>query len=124
MMDIERLRRLRCDKDMPCISVDVRFMKQELAKQSTAADKTIDVRNIPRPMRHPLIFDTFDRLAAGEFFCIVSDHDPRPLRYLFDVKYPGAFTWDYVEKGPDVWRVSIGRAAQPKASFEKPRTIR
>ena len=73
---------------------------------------TIDVRTMPRPARHPLIFGTFDQLNLGEFFWVVSDHDPRPLHYLFEVKYPGAFTWDYVENGPDVWRVCVGRAAQ------------
>jgi uncharacterized protein (DUF2249 family) len=70
---------------------------------------TIDVRRIARPMRHPTIFDVFNRIKPEGAFHIVSDHDPRPLRYLFDVKYPDAFTWDYVESGPDVWRVRLGR---------------
>ncbi|MBR0841088.1 DUF2249 domain-containing protein [Bradyrhizobium liaoningense] len=87
-------------------------MQQELTDQLTAPGKTIDVRNIPRSMRHPLIFGTFDRLAPGESFCVVSDHDPRPLRYLFDVKYLGAFSWEYVETGPSIWRVCVGRAAE------------
>ncbi|WP_245320440.1 DUF2249 domain-containing protein [Bradyrhizobium lablabi] len=73
--------------------------------------KIIDVRQIARPMRHALIFDTFEQIGHEGSFDIVSDHNPRPLHYLFDVKYPGAFTWDYVESGPDVWRVRIGRAA-------------
>lgn len=99
---------------MIAIFADVEPMKQQQILDRPSEETTIDVRAILRPARHPLIFDTFDRLGLGEFFHVVSDHDPRPLHYLFDVKYPGAFTWDYVEKGPDVWRVRVGRAPQPE----------
>lgn len=112
MMDRQRLRRLRSDKDMIAIPSDAGIMEQQNIVDHRSEEMTIDVRAIPRPTRHPLIFDTFDQLDLGEYFCVVSDHDPRPLHYLFDVRYPGAFTWDYVEKGPDVWRVCVGRAAQ------------
>lgn len=67
----------------------------------------IDVRSIPRPLRHGLIFRAFDELRPAETLDLVSDHDPRPLRYLFDVRYPGAFAWDYLEQGPRMWRVRI-----------------
>ncbi len=86
-------------------------MTQQLRDHPTAEATTIDIRPIPRSMRHPLIFTSFDRLDGEGSVVVVSDHNPRPLRYLFDVKYPDAFTWDYVEEGPDVWRVRIGRAA-------------
>jgi uncharacterized protein (DUF2249 family) len=89
-------------------------MKQNLKRQfidhRSIEEKVIDVRPIPRTTRHPLIFKTFDHLNREEFLSVVSDHDPRPLHYLFDVKYPGAFTWDYVEEGPEVWCVRIGRS--------------
>lgn len=74
---------------------------------------TIDVRQIAPPMRHPLIFSTFDRIGPKDSLHIISDHDPRPLRYLFDVRYPDAFTWDYIESGPEVWRVRLAPAAEP-----------
>jgi uncharacterized protein (DUF2249 family) len=106
---------LRCDKDISAVSVDMWLMLQQFTNDLTAKATTIDVRKIERPMRHPLIFDKFDRMCPDESFCIVSDHNPRPLRYLFDVKFPGGFTWEYVEEGPDVWRVRIGRAAEAPA---------
>jgi len=40
----------------------------------------------------------------------VNDHDPKPLRYQFEAEHRDAFTWDYLERGPRVWRVRIGRA--------------
>ncbi len=69
----------------------------------------VDVRTIQPRDRHPLIFDTFGKLAAGESFELVNDHDPKPLYYQFEAEHGNEFTWDYLESGPDVWRVRIGR---------------
>lgn len=72
---------------------------------------TLDVRQIPPPQRHPLIFSTFERLTPGQFFILVNDHDPKPLFYQFQVERTGEFTWEYLERGPEVWRVRIGKQA-------------
>lgn len=69
----------------------------------------IDVRLIPPPQRHPMIFDTFDGLEPGGSFILVNDHEPRPLYYQFLHERTDLFTWDYVESGPTIWRVRIGR---------------
>ena len=42
---------------------------------------------------------------------LVNDHDPKPLYYHFKAEYDGTFTWDYLDQGPDVWRVRISRTA-------------
>lgn len=76
-----------------------------------AAVPTVDVRTIVPRERHPLIFATFRGLAADEAMELVNDHDPRPLYYQFQAEMPGKFTWDYLENGPDVWRVRITRTA-------------
>jgi uncharacterized protein (DUF2249 family) len=73
------------------------------------AKATIDVRHIAPRERHPLIFGTFDRLAAGESLLLVNDHDPKPLFYQFQAESKGEFTWDYLETGPEVWQVQIGK---------------
>ena len=70
---------------------------------------TIDVRRIPPPQRHPLIFQTFENLLAGQAFLLVNDHDPKPLYYTFKAERDGQFDWEYLEQGPEVWRVRIGR---------------
>ncbi len=69
----------------------------------------IDVRNIIPRDRHPLIFDTFDGLPSGSALILVNDHDPKPLHYQFQFERKDTFTWDYLEAGPDVWRVRIGK---------------
>lgn len=69
----------------------------------------LDVRVIPPRDKHPTIHATFDALAAAEAFELVNDHDPKPLFYEFQAERPGEFTWEYLEQGPEVWRVRIGK---------------
>jgi uncharacterized protein (DUF2249 family) len=75
----------------------------------TQTTARIDVRTIAPRERHPLIFSTFGALPPGEALELVNDHDPRPLFYQFNAELPGQFSWDYLEQGPDTWRVAIGR---------------
>jgi uncharacterized protein (DUF2249 family) len=72
-------------------------------------DPILDVRAEPPARRHDLIFEHYDALEPGAGFVLVNDHDPKPLRYQFEAEHTGQFSWDYLEQGPEVWRVRIGR---------------
>lgn len=80
-------------------------------QMSTSAEQVLDVRPEPPAKRHELIFDTYHDLRPGQGFVLVNDHDPKPLRYQFEAEHAGAYTWDYLQQGPEVWRVRIGRPA-------------
>lgn len=82
------------------------------------ANDELDVRQIPKPQRHPLIFERFAHLSEGAAFTVVTNHEPKHLRAEFERDQPGLFTWDYLEMGPRTWRVQIGRA-----SFDIPRVL-
>lgn len=71
----------------------------------------LDVREIPPARRHPLIFERFNALATGESFILVNDHDPKPLYYQLVAEYAGQLLWSYLEQGPEVWRVRVGKAS-------------
>ncbi len=75
----------------------------------------IDVRALPARNRHAAIFATWNSLAAGEALVLVNDHDPVPLYYQFACEHGGTFRWEYLEQGPETWRVRItkGRFADP-----------
>ncbi len=74
-------------------------------------DETVlDIRPVPPAQRHPLIFDLFGKLEPGQGFVLVNDHNPKPLFYQFQAELTGRFTWEYLEEGPLVWRVRIGRS--------------
>lgn len=83
----------------------------ESGTNQSAVKTVIDVRQVPPPQRHPLIFQTFHDLEAGEAFRLINDHDPKPLYYQFKFELERQFTWEYVESGPQVWQVIVGKTA-------------
>jgi uncharacterized protein (DUF2249 family) len=74
----------------------------------------VDVRRLAPAQRHAKIFQLVDELAPGASFILVNDHDPKPLYYQLEAEYPRQFSWTYRERGPDVWRVEIGKLVQVK----------
>ena len=70
---------------------------------------TVDVRNLIPRERHPLIFKAFSDLAPGDTFLLVNDHDPKPLYYQFQAELGQPFLWEYLESGPEIWKVRIGK---------------
>lgn len=72
--------------------------------------KQLDIRPVPPAQKHPTIFKTFDGLKNGETFQLINDHDPMPLYYQFNAERPDQFGWEYVERGPNVWKVNITKA--------------
>ncbi|WP_116652581.1 DUF2249 domain-containing protein [Pelagibacterium sediminicola] len=79
--------------------------------QASAYAETIDVRTIMPRERHPKIFSLVDGLAPGTSLLLINDHDPKPLHYQLEAEHPGKYSWTYVEQGPEVWRVEIGKPA-------------
>ena len=73
------------------------------------ADNELDVRELRKPDKHPTIFATFAALAVGDSLVLVNNHDPKHLRQEFDADHPGGYGWEYVEKGPKVWRIRISK---------------
>lgn len=68
---------------------------------------TVDARKYEPKDKHPVIFNTFNDLSQGEVMELINDHDPKPLHYQFIMEMPDTFEWQYLEEGPEVWRVAI-----------------
>jgi uncharacterized protein (DUF2249 family) len=79
---------------------------------SASFASSIDLRQIAPPARHPLIFSTFEALLPGQALELINDHDPQPLNAQFELRSPGQFSWNYLENGPQVWRVEISKSAK------------
>ena len=71
----------------------------------------LDVRELVPAQRHHVIFERYAALEPGGSYILVNDHDPKPLYYQFAAEHAGRFSWEYLEEGPTVWRVEIGRTA-------------
>ncbi|MGB3415810.1 MAG: DUF2249 domain-containing protein [Mesorhizobium sp.] len=83
-----------------------------MAHAANAETNEVDVRSLVPMQRHQKIFELVGELAPGASFVLVNDHDPKPLYYQLEAEHPGQFSWTYVEQGPVVWRVEIGRLAK------------
>jgi uncharacterized protein (DUF2249 family) len=70
-------------------------------------DKVMDVRLIPCSVKHGLILSTWRELPVGDHFILLNDHDPVPLRDQFEAEFPATFTWDYLERGPEDFRIKL-----------------
>ncbi len=88
----------------------IRSRTEASATASGAIHATIDVRAIAPDERHDVIFSSFNALPQGAALELVNDHDPAPLHRRFKSDLHGLFTWDYLQQGPDLWRVRIAKA--------------
>lgn len=72
----------------------------------------VDVRDLPPRQRDPVVFSAFDALDPGEALLLVIDHQPRQIFSQFQAESRGLFSWDYLEQGPEIWRIRIGKAGE------------
>lgn len=75
----------------------------------TKSNKVLNVTLLEPKMKHPTIFEWFDNLIEGEDFIIHNDHDPKPLYYQLLGERGNIFNWEYLEQGPQWWKVKIGK---------------
>lgn len=81
-------------------------------------NEELDLREVERFRRHPLVFAKFDALEVGESFVLVNDHDPVPLHGQMDAMRPQQLEWEYIVRGPGIYRIRVSRIA-PLTGDEK-----
>ena len=71
---------------------------------------TLDVRAVEPRYRFETIMTAYGSLAAGEVLQLVVDHDPKCMYYTLLADYGAeSFGFDYLEEGPETWRVNVIR---------------
>jgi uncharacterized protein (DUF2249 family) len=70
----------------------------------------LDARVIPHAIRHATIFGALDAVAPGRGLVLIAPHDPLPLLAQIEARYSGAFGFEYLERGPEAWRLLLQRA--------------
>jgi uncharacterized protein (DUF2249 family)/iron-sulfur cluster repair protein YtfE (RIC family) len=71
----------------------------------------LDARTVPHAIRHATIFGALDAVRTGSGMVLVAPHDPLPLLKQLEGRAPGAFAVDYLERGPEAWRLRFTRVA-------------
>ena len=69
----------------------------------------LDTRPMAPLSRHALVTWTFDQMQANTTMELLSDHDPLPLQRQFEADKAGLFSGEYLESGPEVWRIAINK---------------
>src|SRR4051812_6669093 len=77
----------------------------------TVTTELLDVRPLRKPDKHPTIFRLYDDLGVGESFVLINNHDPLHLREELEIEYTAGFGWDYLDSGPQEWRIQITKLA-------------
>ena len=75
-----------------------------------ASTPELDARLIPHEVRHAAILGALDSLKPGCALILVAPHDPKPLLAQIDAKYGDGFGREYVQSGPDAWKIRFERA--------------
>ena len=70
-------------------------------------ENILNVTILEPKQKHPTIFIRFDEIHEGESLVIHNDHDPKPLYYQLLGERGNIFTWEYLEMGPEWWKVKI-----------------
>lgn len=74
-------------------------------------DTDIDVRAIPREVRHARVIGMVTSLVPGESVVIAAPHDPARLVNEIEAEVAGDFQVDYLQAGPELWRVAVSRVS-------------
>ena len=81
------------------------------AGEVPTVEAELDLRSVPRAERHPLVFTSFDKLSVGDSMILVNDHDPVPLHLQMANLRSGQLAWEYLIRGPRIFRIRIRRVA-------------
>ena len=81
--------------------------------------RALDVRPVEPKDRYELIMDTYEALATDDTLELVVDHDPKCMYYtLRATRGDHTFSFDYVENGPETWRVLVTKRAADAGGSE------
>jgi uncharacterized protein (DUF2249 family) len=77
----------------------------------------LDVRPVEPKDRYETIMGAYDALDVGAALELTVDHDPQCMYYtLRATRGDDAFTFDYLEQGPETWRVRVGKRSDAVVS--------
>lgn len=77
--------------------------------------QVLDVRDIPKPERHPKIMAAYNALPTAGQLTLLNDHEPVNLHKEFERNLPGTYSWQAVQTVSGDWEVTISKLASTPA---------
>lgn len=99
--------------------IDIHRSREEAVAQPTQGcacgehDDTLpelDVQTIPHAVRHASIFGALGALGPGAGIILSATHDPVPLLTQLATNQPGVYDTEYLDRGPERWRILVRRS--------------
>ncbi|MEO6903833.1 MAG: DUF2249 domain-containing protein [Bacteroidia bacterium] len=81
--------------------------KSGLGEDGFSVVNEFDLRPFPPAERHEMFYKAFADIKLGEAFEFINDHDPLPLYYQMEAESKEPFKWEYLQKGPEEWKVRV-----------------
>ncbi|MDF9746564.1 P-loop NTPase [Natrinema salsiterrestre] len=107
------------DDDVPAEATDLADAVRERLEDVgdfSVPDHALDLRGLPKPIRHEQATEEFRATEPGEPFYLINDHDPSPLATELvaavgrDGPTGDAFeVYDVRRRGPDEWVMAVSR---------------
>ncbi len=82
-------------------------VKSGLGDDGFSVVNEFDLRPYPPTERHEMFYKAFADIKVGEAFEFINDHDPKPLYYQMEAESEEPFRWEYLEEGPQEWKVRV-----------------
>lgn len=79
----------------------------------TTAERPLDLRSLSSAERSTKALASFDTLAPGEKFVLVSGDAGSDLLRRLQAQRRGLFEWSVLESRPAIWRIEVARRAGP-----------
>ncbi len=77
-----------------------------------SATVLLDVRPVEPKDRFDRIMGAYESLGSGQTLELTVDHDPKCMYYtLRATRGEDAFSFEYLEDGPETWRVRVMKTA-------------
>ncbi len=71
---------------------------------------TLDVRPVPRSIRHATVIGALSAIRPGRSLDLVAPHDPQPLLRQIEGLEPDTWTVTYLVTEPEAWTLRLTRA--------------
>ncbi len=69
----------------------------------------LEVTSLPKIIRHGAVIGGLTSMKSGQRLILVAPHDPRPLLTQLSRVAPDAFGIEYLQEGPQDWRIEVTR---------------
>lgn len=69
----------------------------------------LDASIVPHAIRHATVFGALDAVGPGKGMILIAPHDPIPLLAQIEQRHPGRFATEYLERGPEKWKIEFLR---------------